>query len=174
MPGTLEEAYDLLRSLGAPARLLRHAQFVSGAAGEFLAKMRSLGVPVHEDTALLGAALHDAGKIVHQSELDGEGSEHEAAGEKLLLAAGVQPAIARCCLSHARCETMDVSFEELLVALSDKLWKGKRLDSLELRVIDETAKLLGKTRWDLFCELNRCFEQIASRGDERLAQSRVR
>lgn len=64
----------------------------------------------------------------------------------MLLEAGVQPEIARCCLSHARYESMEVCLEELLVALSDKLWKGKRVASLELRVIDEIATALGKTR----------------------------
>ena len=68
---------------------------------------------------------------------------------------------------------MDVSFEELLVALSDKLWKGKRVSNLELRVIDQIAALLEKNRWDVFEFLDSSFETIASYGDERLSRSRV-
>ena len=173
MLNTPEEAYSLLQSLGAPKRLLVHAQLVAGAAEGVLAALRPLGVPVREDIVRLSAVLHDAGKIAHPGELGAPGSAHEAAGEALLLAAGVAPAVARCCLAHARYETMAVSFEELLVALADKLWKGRREAGLELRVIDGAAALLGKGRWDVFAELDGCFERIAAEGDERLARSRV-
>jgi wobble nucleotide-excising tRNase len=74
----------------------------------------------------LGVALHDAEKISYPSELDGPGSMHEPAGEALLLASGVQPKVARCCVTHGRWAETGVSFEELSVALADKLWKGKR------------------------------------------------
>jgi hypothetical protein len=103
--------------------------------------------------------------------LDGGSSEHEEAGEKLLLGAGVRPAIARCCISHSRYDVMELSLEELLVALSDKLWKGKRISSLELRVVDRVAEILHKDRWDVSSELDDCFERIAAQGDLRLARS---
>jgi putative nucleotidyltransferase with HDIG domain len=172
--GLSQEPCELLRRLGAPERLLLHAELVSEAAGELLTAMRSFGLQVNEETVRLGAALHDAGKSVHPNELDGQGKQHEEDGEKLLLQAGVPAAIARCCVSHARYGAMEVSFEELLVALSDKLWKGKRDSPLELRVIDEAAKLLNKDRWDLFCELDNCFERIASQGSQRLARNKAR
>ncbi len=150
-----------------------HAELVGEAAGELLFEMRQLGVPVQEDTVRLGAALHDAGKIIHPNELDSEGNQHEETGEMLLLRAGVPPAVACCCVSHARYASMEVSFEELLVALSDKLWKGKRDSALELRTVDEAAKLLNKDRWGVFCELDNCFERIAAQGSERLARSKA-
>ena len=173
MPDSQGKAFQLLVSLGASRRLLVHARLVADAAGELLAWMDAHGVPVRTSMVRAGAVLHDAGKIAHPAELDEAGSAHEDAGEKLLLAAGVVPELARFCLSHARYQTMQVSFEELLVALSDKLWKGKRAADLELRVIDEAARALGKDRWDLFPELDACFEQVAAKGDERLALSRI-
>src|SRR5262249_19447934 len=151
---TQEEAYHLLRSLGAPNRLIVHAKLVGEAAEVLLSKMRSLGVKVREDIVRLGVAVHDAGKITHQRELDEKGREHEASGEELLLKAGVQPVIARCCVSHARYNSLETSLEELLIALSDKLWKGERAGTLELRVVDAAAKLLGKSRWHVFTELD--------------------
>ena len=145
---------------------------VGEAAEDVLDALRPLGLDIREDLVRLGVAVHDAGKIVHPDELDGAGDAHEAAGERLLLEAGVRPEVARCCLSHARYESLPVSFEELLVALSDKLWKGARVEALELRVIDAAAAALGRGRWDLFDALDTAFERIAAQGDRRLARSR--
>lgn len=66
---------------------------------------------------------------------------------------------------------MDCSLEELVIALSDKLWKGKRVESLELDVVDRVANILHKERWDIFPELDLKFEEIASDGHERLQRS---
>ncbi|APR81553.1 Hypothetical protein A7982_06902 [Minicystis rosea] len=85
---------------------------------------------------------------------------------------GVDPQIARCCLSHARWADMDVSLEELLVALSDKLWKGVRNAELERRVVEAVAAKLGRDFWDLFVDLDSTFEEIAAQGSERLERSR--
>ena len=161
----------MLESLGASKRLMTHVQLVGEAAEELLSKLHSLGIESQENIVRLGVSIHDAGKILHQDELDNKGNQHEISGEQLLLEAGVQPEVARCSLSHARYDSMEVSFEELLVALSDKLWKGKRDANLELRVIDHAAELIGKERWDIFLELDECFEEIASQGDLRLARS---
>ena len=68
---------------------------------------------------------------------------------------------------------MQVSLEELVVALADKLWKGVRKADLEERVADAVASALGGDRWDLFVELDTLFEEIASEGALRLERSRV-
>jgi hypothetical protein len=65
-----------------------------------------------------------------------------------------------------------VSLEELLVALADKLWKGKRDPELEQLVVDRTAAGARKERWDLFTHLDNAFEQIAAGRPERLERSR--
>jgi hypothetical protein len=67
---------------------------------------------------------------------------------------------------------MECSMEELLVALSDKLWKGHRSGDLDLLVVDRMAALLGKERWAMFEELDEVFETIADGGDDRIRRSR--
>ena len=171
MISNVQEAYRLLESLGASNRLITHLKLVGEAAEEILEKLTSFQIEIQDDIVRLGVAVHDAGKIIHTNELHEKGNLHEPAGEALLLEAGVQSEIARCCLSHARYDSMEVSFEELLVALSDKLWKGKREEKLELDVIDRVAEKLNKNRWDVYSELDEFFEKIALKGDERLSRS---
>ena len=57
------------------------------------------------------------------------------------------------------------------MALSDKLWQGKRVESLELEVIDRIATLLGKERRDVFADLDSQFELISADGNIRLDRS---
>ena len=68
---------------------------------------------------------------------------------------------------------MSVSLEELLIALADKLWKGVRNQELEELVISRVSDILRQDRWELFVTLDSVFEQIASRGNERLVRSQV-
>ena len=65
-----------------------------------------------------------------------------------------------------------VSLEERIVALADKLWKGKREAELGLSIIDEVAVRLGVSRWNVFERLDTAFEEIAVGGAERLQGSR--
>jgi hypothetical protein len=168
-----QDAYRLLEKLGASQRLLRHVQLVGEAADGLLGAYARLNLECDAQWIELGAAVHDAGKILHPAELDGPGSEHEPAGEAMLLAQGVAPKIAHCCVSHAVWFADGVSFEELSVALADKLWKGKREEQLELLVIDAAAHKLGCERWDIYAELDSVFELIAGGATERLERSRV-
>lgn len=173
-PMTNSDAEALLRELRAPSRLLTHVRLVGEAAEAILANLRALGVVVDERFVRLGVVFHDAGKILHPAELDGPGNQHEPEGERLLIQHGVEPRIARCCRSHARWAEMAVSFEELLVALADKLWKGVRHTELERRVIEGAAGKLGRDFWEVFVELDSAFEEIAGQGPERLERSRSR
>jgi hypothetical protein len=169
---TIAEAESLLHDLGAPPRLLTHVRLVGEAGDAIMTKLRSVGVAVDERFVRLGIVFHDAGKILHPEELDGPGSEHEPDGERLLVERGVEPRIARCCVTHARWSSMDVSLEELLVALADKLWKGVRHPELERRVVEGAARSLQRDFWELFVELDTAFEEIAAGGPARLERSR--
>jgi hypothetical protein len=172
-PASVDDANLLLARLGAPPRLLRHVALV-GEAGERLIGLASaLHLPIDATLVRVGIVLHDAGKILVSAELDAPGGEHEPRGQDLLLEHGVSPGLARICLSHARWSEMSVSLEELLVALSDKLWKGVRSAQLEERVINEVAKALNRDRWDLFVQLDSLFEDVAADGAARLERSRV-
>ncbi|MEO7034245.1 MAG: HD domain-containing protein [Polyangiaceae bacterium] len=171
-PPTVSAARSLLSDLGAPPRLLRHVELVGEAAELLVAQFEQVGAPLRADLVWIGVVLHDTGKVVHQGELNGPGGEHEPEGERLLLARGVTAELARICMSHARWRQMEVSTEELVVALADKLWKGVRNAELEERTLDVVAKSLGKERWDLFVEFDTLFEDIAAGGAERLERSR--
>jgi len=166
-----KDAYELLNQLEAPEHLKLHVRLVGEAADLLIDKCNELEVSIDETLIRIGVAIHDIGKIVHVNEMTGVGSEHEPEGEKILLSKGIDPKIARCCLSHAQWKKMECSLEELLIALSDKLWKGKRVQELELQVIDRVSELLGKDRWAVFEELDTQFEHIASGGHERLQRS---
>lgn len=167
-----DDAYLLLRDLGATERLLLHSRLVGEAADELMRAYGEFGIEFDTTLVTLGAALHDAGKILHPEELDGPGSMHEAAGERLLLAHGVPPEVARCCVLHGVWQGSDVPLEGRTVALADRLWKGTRGGALELAIVDDIASRLGVGRWDLFVKFDCVFEQIAAGGPERLQRSR--
>lgn len=171
MPSSRNEAFELLNKLGAPEHLKTHVTLVGEATDLLISALQELGVEIDFEFIRTGVVIHDIGKIIHSSEMTGPGSEHEPEGEKILINNAASPKLARVCLSHARWDKMECSIEELVIALSDKLWKGKRVESLELAVIDNTADILQKERWDIFPELDLKFEEIASGGHERLQRS---
>jgi hypothetical protein len=113
----------------------------------------------------------DVGKILHPSELVEKGNRHESAGEILLLERCVDPKIARCCRSHGQWQQMECSLEELVIALADNLWKGKRNNELEHRVITKIANMLDRDYWEMFIALDNGFEEVAATGASRLARS---
>jgi HD superfamily phosphodiesterase len=170
---SIQDAYDLLLELGAPDRLLQHVKLVGEVAEILILQFQKLGLVFDVDWIRLGVAFHDVGKILHSSELVEKGTQHEAAGEMMLLAQGVEPKIARCCRSHGQWSQLDCAFEELVVALADNLWKGKRNNELENQVIGLAATMGGQDYWNVFVDLDSGFEQVAADGDRRLARSMV-
>lgn len=171
-PASRDAARALLVGLGAPPHLLRHVDLVGEAADLLIECFGDHGVSFDDQFVRVGVVLHDAGKIAHPGELTASGDDHEPAGERMLLAAGVVPSLARVCLSHARWRTMTVTFEEMVIALADKLWKSVRAADLEERVLREAADRSGSTFWDLFVPLDACFESVAEGGLARLERSR--
>ncbi|MBX3449650.1 MAG: HD domain-containing protein [Planctomycetaceae bacterium] len=165
---TREEAFDVLKQIKASPRLVRHAELVLEAGEALIDFLEELNVAFDRELIRVGIILHDAGKTLHPEELTGSGSEHEEAGERMLLERGVDPAIARCCRSHARWFEMDCTLEELVVALADKLWKGNRDGDLELTTIDRLAQAIRVERWDLILHADSTFEAIAASWPERL------
>ena len=169
---TRADAFALLHDLGAPTRLVRHVELVGEAADALLLAFTRLGVRVDGDFVRVGVVLHDVGKIVYQDELSNPGAKHESAGERLLLERGVSEQLARVCRSHAQWSSLETSFEELIIALADKLWKGVRVRALEERVVERAAISVNREKWDLFVPLDSVFEEIADDGDARLSRSR--
>lgn len=173
MFNTVDDAYQFLKKMDAPSKLIVHVKLVGEAAELLISKLRELQVNFNKDFVRLGVALHDSGKIIHPKELVAKGSNHETDGEKFLIANGVDPKLARCCRSHSQWRVMECSFEELLIALADILWKGKRNAQLEDMVITRLARKSHKEYWELFLEMDSCFEMIALEGDSRLLRSQV-
>ncbi|MEO8553545.1 MAG: HD domain-containing protein [Kofleriaceae bacterium] len=165
-----QDALAVLRELGASAWLVRHHELVVEAAGLLLAGLKD--VRIDRGAVLIGAALHDAGKIVHPAEQAAPGHLHEAAGQALLLSHGVPAELARFCISHAAWDRTEV-LEDLLVALADKLWKGKREALLEQRVVERIAALTAEEPWATFDRVDAVCEAIAAGGDDRLARSHL-
>jgi HD superfamily phosphodiesterase len=159
--------------MGAPQSLVTHVRLVGEAAELLLTELRRLDIPHDADFVRVAVVLHDSGKILHPEELAGNGDQHERAGEMLLRDHGVDPMLVRCCISHARWAQMQCSLEELIVALADTLWKGKRNATLERRVIELISERFGLAFWDLFVELDNNFESIAASGTARLLRSQA-
>jgi hypothetical protein len=171
-PSSVEAAIHLLRSLGAPPRLVLHGEIVAGVAGLLSDVIADLGITHDAGQVEIGAALHDAGKIIHLNELEGPGSQHEADGEKLLLDHGVSPQIARVCRTHGLASDSTLMLEDHLVIAADHLWKGKRSNPVESAITNEVARRLSIDVWQAFLSLDPFYEHIASGADERLVRAR--
>jgi HD domain len=171
---SVDDAYIFLKELGASSKLIVHVKLVAEASELLIAKLRSLDIGFDISFVRLGVAFHDVGKILHPEELQVKGINHEAAGEQLLLANGIDAKLARCCRSHGQWQTMECTSEELLVALADTLWKGKRNQDLENLVVKKLSKQYSKDYWELFMEMDACFEKIAEDGYSRLMRSQIR
>lgn len=168
-PVTPHQALDLLADLGASPWLVRHHELVLEAA--ILICDRLTGVAFDRDAVLVGAALHDAGKIVHPEEMSVAGSKHEGAGRELLLRRGIPALLASFCVTHASWDAADCTLEDRLVALADKLWKGKRDAALEQRLVEEIAVATRAEPWEAFDLFDALCEAVAADGPDRLARS---
>ncbi len=173
-PTTAREAIQWLASRGAHPWLVRHHELVLEAAEEMVEGLRRLlRIRFDADHVVLGAAVHDAGKIEHPSEMRAPGHEHERAGEQMLLRSGFPAHIARVCVTHAAWSEPRATLEDRLIALADKLWKGKRDADLESAIMQELADRLGQPSWAIFDAFDGLCELVADNGPERLKRSDV-
>ena len=117
---------------------------------------------------LFGAAIHDIGKCLHPEEQSRPGHQHEAAGETLLIECGIAPARARFCRTHGEWKS-ESPLEDLLVALADKIWKGKRDELLEDAVVASIVHQTGEERWKVYLALDDALTELAKDADARLA-----
>lgn len=167
------DAIEWLVSSGAHPWLVRHHELVVEAAERLIDELRALPIAFDREHVVLGAALHDAGKIEHAEEMHAPGHAHETAGERLLLRAGYAPHIARACVTHAGWSDARATLEDRLIALADKLWKGKRDADLERALVDELADRLSRPSWEIFDVFDGLCERIAADGPDRLKRSAV-
>jgi len=184
----------VLAALGASPRLIRHHELVLEAAIALTDGLaRRLGARFDAAEVQIGAALHDVGKLLAPRELGEPGSSHEQLGRSLLIERGIPDHLARFCVTHGAwraptphgaslgrstegrvAETRGpLALEDLLVALADKLWKGRRVEALEDAVLTRLAHQVDLARWRVFEISDGIYAEIAAGGPERLVRSWV-
>jgi len=154
----------------APPRLRAHHSLVHDVAHRLIAMLaeRLPPLPFDADLVRFGAATHDLGKALVPEELSHPGSRHEALGYEWMLAQGLPHRLARFAMTHASWDGT-VALEDLLVAAADKIWKGSRVDALEMRLTDAIAAAAGLGRWQAFAALDGAFDVLADDAATRLA-----
>jgi len=165
LPATAEE---LLVALDAPPRLAAHLRAVHDVAVQLVDWFEASHMTVDRATAELGAALHDVGKARHPAELYGPGSAHEADGYRLLLDRGFPDELARLVRDHAHWAA-ESTMESLVVSLADKVWKDKRVEDLEQIVVERVAAATGRSRWEVYAEIDDHLTAIGRHAVQRLA-----
>ncbi len=165
-------AATALRALDASPRLFAHHVLVHQVAVTMLIALTEAWptLSMDREAVLLGAATHDIGKTSHPEELTGLGRKHEIAGPDLLIAQGLAPKHARFARTHAQWAHQTApTIEDLLVALADTIWKGKRNQRLEDAVIQHISQDQGQETWEAFMILDDILVGIAEDAEIRLA-----
>ena len=165
-------AADALRALHASPRLLAHHLIVHQVAATLLVGIGRAwpDLQIDREAVLLGAATHDIGKTLHPQELTGPGRQHENDGPSLLEQRGFSAAHARFARTHAQWAFEDSpALEDLLVALADTIWQGKRNQRLEDAIVEQIALLCHEELWETFMKLDDILVAIAQDSDVWLA-----
>jgi hypothetical protein len=104
--------------------------------------------------------------VLVPEEIDGPGNRHEELGPALLEKYGVPSKLARFARTHGRWRgDPGLPVEDLVVALADTVWCGRRESDLEERV---AGLLPGLEGWEALIQLDQIVTPIADRGEERL------
>jgi putative nucleotidyltransferase with HDIG domain len=162
---------SLLRDLNSPERLIAHLLLVHDVAWSMieLLKKHCPNLEYDVEAVLFGAATHDIGKSIHRQELIAPGNLHEQEGVQLLLEHGFEPRLARFACSHAgNLAEGELTFEDLLVALADTCWKGKRDMSLESQVAMRISQGCSIPFWEATLKLEDILEQLTQKAPQRL------
>ncbi len=167
-----EEAQRILLQLSASPRLLAHVVLVHDAACTLIDRI-SAEFPEAEfdaDLVRFGAATHDVGKITHLDELTESGkNKHQRAGVELLQSVGIAPERARFAWTHSNWTGEHITLEDLLIALADKAWKGKRIEALEVRTAEFLSVATLRPQWACNAELDEILQIVAKDADKKLA-----
>jgi HD domain len=175
LPGYIplpNEVQEICRDVDAPLRLVAHLILVHDVAVKLAVEVSNAWpeVKFEKREVSFGAATHDMGKAAYPEELSFPGHKHEQAGAALLEDQGVSENLARFAYTHANWRDNRVTgIEDLMVALADNLWKGKRLGELEDRFVGLVATRTGKEKWEIFAEFDQICERLASGADARLS-----
>lgn len=166
-----ESASNLLKRVSAPPRLVTHLTLVHDVACKIVenVQMAFPDFSFEPEWVKFGAATHDIGKAIFPEELSVSGTRHERKGEQLLLSFGIDSELARFARTHAEWPLEpDPTVEDLLVALADSVWKGKRDEKLESLLIPRISEQTGLESWAVFELLDAFLTEIASDADHRI------
>jgi hypothetical protein len=147
------QARRVLEAIAAPPTLVAHLALVHEVAHELADGVAASwpALPLDREAMMVGAATHDAGKVLHPEEMHAPGRLHENDGPKLLVEHGLTGDQARFARTHAQWATdPDVLLEDLLVALANLIWVGKRNQRLEDLIISRVAAFSGEPIWQVF------------------------
>lgn len=165
------EALHVLEQVSAPPRLLAHLVLVHDAACILIDRVSAEFPEAHFDPDLVrfGAATHDIGKTVHPEELTQSGKHvHQRSGMKLLQSLGVPPDRARFAWTHGNWDQDGITLEDLLVALADKCWKGKRVEALEMCTAELLNAAAARSLWDCYSRLDDILQDLSRHADRKL------
>jgi putative nucleotidyltransferase with HDIG domain len=166
------EAVRLCEALSAPPRLVAHLILVHDFASRLMERLGEAfpGLTFDREAVLFGAATHDLGKTVYRDELIASGHKHQERGVEVLRSMGVPEEKARFAYTHGNWEHAEnATLEDLLVALSDKCWKGKRIEKLESMTVSFISSATGEPEWTCFAKLDEILMGLAQDADARLA-----
>jgi hypothetical protein len=162
----------LIRAVQAPPRLAAHLMIVHDVAATLVAAVAAAwpAAQVDRRAVLIGAATHDLAKARFPEELNGPGRRHENLGPALLAEHGLPAAHARFARTHGQwAHEAEAPLDDLLVALADTIWKGKRNAHLEDAVVQRLTAASGEPPWEAFLKLDDILQGIADGADGRLA-----
>ena len=164
------EAEELLLHTKAPPRLRAHLCLVHDVACQLTAQISTSWpkLVIEEQAVHLGAATHDVGKAIHPHELSESGYAHEDAGRTLLLKYGWSEQASRFTVTHGRKLDANDQLEDLLVAIADNIWKGKRNETLEQALVARIAALSSQAPWQVWLTLDDILCHLAESAADRL------
>lgn len=170
IPELPDHISELLSKLDAPDRLKKHLQLVHAVTNELLSHIQQKWpeMTLDKELVLFGASTHDIGKSKVQSELFESGKKHEAIGHEMLLTLGFSEEQSRFAFTHGNWEEENLPLEDLLVSLSDKIWKGKRIDLLEEKVTQKISEKTETEFWEVYGSLDEIVSRVCVESDQRL------
>jgi len=170
-----DEVLDLCRRVGAPPRLLAHLILVHDVARMLAIRVQTAfpALNFDKDAVFFGAATHDLGKAIHREELSEPGKLHEFCGVELLKEHGVQENLAHFAYTHGNWNgSQPAQIEDLMVALSDNCWKGKRVPDLEALITDALVESTGEPQWKCYAALDDILQDLTANADARIEWQR--
>jgi putative nucleotidyltransferase with HDIG domain len=170
-----EEVLDLCKRVGVPPRLLAHLILVHDVARTLANRVQAAfpTLKFDKDAVVFGAATHDLGKATHREELSEPGKLHELRGVELLKEHGVHENLARFAYTHGNWKgSHPVEIEDLMVALADNCWKGKRVPDLEGSMTDVLAEKSGEPQWKCYVALDDILQDLGADADARIEWQR--